>query len=160
MHLLVYLRRQYSSPLPPTALLRRLEHTVPPRPAGFFWWLGIRYLPCWGEVVPSNQSFRARMRWGRSSGVVVRGRWLAAPTSVPLAGTVVQLTVRATVSELLASFCFLAIAAGGIRLSRPADVLIPLLLPGVMALFWTGLFWLDIRRAERYFGQALLLTKT
>ena len=159
MHLLVYLRRQYSSPLPSTALLQRLEHAVPARPAGLFWWLGIRYLPCWGEVAPAIHSFRARMRWGRSSGVVVQGRWQEAPTSVPLAGTAVQLIIRPTLSELLTIFCFLAIAAGGVQLSRPADVLLPLLLPSVAALFWIGFFWLDIRRAERYFRQALSLTK-
>jgi hypothetical protein len=99
------------------------------------------------------------MRWGRSSGVVVQGRWQEAPTSVPLAGTAVQLIIRPTLSELLTIFCFLAIAAGGVQLSRPADVLLPLLLPSVAALFWIGFFWLDIRRAERYFRQALSLTK-
>jgi hypothetical protein len=86
-------------------------------------------------------------------------RWQEAPNNVPLVGTVVQLIIRSTLSELLTSFCFLVIAAGGIQLSRPADVLIPLLLPSVAALFWTGFFWLDIHRAERYFKQALLLTK-
>ncbi|TVT43229.1 hypothetical protein FNT36_03810 [Hymenobacter setariae] len=61
--------------------------------------------------------------------------------------------------ELLTSLCFLVIAARGMGLSRSADILVLLLLPGVMALFWTGLFWLEIRCAERYFKQALLLTK-
>ena len=159
MHLLVYLRRQYSSPLPPTALLRRLEHAVPPRPTGLLWWLAVRYLPCWGEVAPATHSFRARMRWGRSSGLAIRGSWQAAPAALPLAGTVVRLTIRSTLTELLTCFSFLSITTAAIVLARPVNVLVPLLLPGIMASIWAGLFWLEIRRAERYFQEALLLSK-
>jgi hypothetical protein len=57
MHLLVYLQRQYSSLLLPTALLQRLEHEVPPHSADLLWWLGIRYLTHWSEVAPARQSF-------------------------------------------------------------------------------------------------------
>jgi hypothetical protein len=96
------------------------------------------------------------MRSGRSSSVVVRGRWQEASATLPLASTVMALTIHAIFSELLTSFYFLTRTTGAIPLPRLTSLLIPLL---VMAVLWTGFFWLNVRRAERYFEQALLLSK-
>lgn len=164
MHLLIYLRRQYSSPLPPTALLRRLEHTVVPRPAGLLWWIGIRYLPCWGQVQPATNTFRARVRWGRSSGLVIQGRWQSAPATLPLAGTMVQLTIRLPLSEVVASCFLLCVATGACWLvSRPThslqSLVVVLSITSVFILFILLNAWGGIHRAERYFQQALLLSE-
>jgi len=160
MHLLFYLRRQYSSPLPPTALLRRLEHTVPPRPAGLLWWLGSLYLPCQGKVEPVTSTFQARMRWGRGNGAVVRGRWQAAPVALPLAGTTLQLIIHPPWGKLLFSLSLLAFVALLILLSRSNGEpvpWVPLALPGAMAIIWTSFFWGNVHHAEHYFQEALLL---
>ena len=160
MHLLVYLRRQYGSPLPPTALLRRLEHTVPPRPAGLLWWLGFLYLPCQGKVQPAICFFQAHMRWGRGNGVIIQGHWQAAPAALFSTGTTVQLVIHPPWYKLLFSYSLLAFVALLILLSRSnAEPIpwVPLALPGVMAIFWTSIFWVDVHYAERYFREALML---
>ncbi len=165
MHLLVYMRRQYSSPLPPSALLRRLEHAVPPRPAGLLWWLGIRRLPCWGKVEPATHTFWARMPWGRSDGPIIRGYWQAAASgSLPLAGTTVWLTIRPLLSEILGgSFMLICLLAISVLVRHSANSprvsLIPASFGVLFALFFLANTWWSIRRAERHFQAVLTLQR-
>jgi hypothetical protein len=165
MHLPICLRQQYSSLLPPSALLRRLEHTVPPRPVGLLWRLGIRRLPCWGKIDPTTSSFRARMPWGRSDGPVIRGHWQAATSiSLPLAGTTVQLTIRPPLSEMIGGgFMLSCISAMSVLIwhsaNSPRVALIPASFGVLFALFFLANNWWSIRRAERHFQAALMLQK-
>jgi hypothetical protein len=165
MYLLLYLRQQYSSPLPPLALLRRLEHTVPPRPAGLLWWLGIRRLPCWGKIEPTTNTFRARMPWGRSDGPVIFGHWQAvASMPLPLAGTMVRLTIRPPLSEMLGGcFMLLCLLAMSVLMQHSANsprvALIPASFGVLFALFFLASTWWSIRRAEHHFQAALMLQK-
>jgi hypothetical protein len=162
MHLLLYMRRQYNSPLPPAALLGRLQYAVPSRPAGLFWWLGSLYLPCQGKVAPATSSFRARMRWGCSNGAIIKGDWQSIPTALSPTGTTVRLVIHPPWSKLLLSYSSLSFVALIILLSRSIAEPVPWVppaLPGVMAILWTGIFWGDIHHAERHFQEALLLSK-
>ena len=161
MRLLVYLQRQYSSPLPPTALLRRLQHTVPPRPAGLLWWLGIRYLPCWGEVEPATHSFRARIRWSRSDELVIRGCWQEATASS--SGTIVQLTIRLPLAEMLGSslmLFFLLTSSVVLALVTGLSVLTGFVasITGVFGLIFLAYTRRNINKAERHIQKALAMS--
>jgi hypothetical protein len=157
MHSLFFLKQTYSSPLPAAALLRRLEDAVPPRPTGLFWWLGIRRLPCWGKVEPANGTFWARMPWGRSDGPLIRGYWqIAADTTPSSLGTVVQLTIRLTLAQLLGGCLMLVFLLITSLLTRS------LFATGLLGLFgfiFVTDSWWSIRRAERHFQGALTLNK-
>ncbi len=160
MHLMVYSRRAYRSSLTPTVLVDRLQQVVPPRPAGLFWWLGSLYLPCQGQVVPATNSFRAHMRWGRSNEASVKGKWWASSATSASGGTTIQLIIHPPWGELLFGYSLLAFAALLILLSsskaKPTPW-VPLALPGLMAILWTGFSWGDVCHAERYFKEALQL---
>ena len=143
--------------LPPTALLRRLEHTVLPRPAGLLWWLGIRRLPCWGRVQPATNTFWARMPWGRSDGPVIKGHWQAAnPDALPLAGTTVQLTIRLPLFEMLGGSFMLLLLVG---LSLLMQTVVLASITSLFALFFITDTWWSIRRAEHHFQDALALER-
>jgi hypothetical protein len=160
MHLLFYLQRHYSSSLPPTALLRRLQHTVPPRPAGLLWWLGIRYLPCWGKVEPAINAFQAQMHLGRSNRVAIRGCWQESATTS--SGTIVQLTIRLPLAEMLGGslmLLFLLSSSFILALTTGLSVLTVFVasITGVFGLFLLADARWSISKAEHYFQEVLEL---
>ena len=163
---LFYLRRRYSTLLPPTALVRRLQHTVSPPPA-FFWRLVGGFRPvCWGSVKPATSSFEARLPSGRSDGPLVRGSWQPAPEGPthPLAGTSVQLIIRLPLIDLLGGSFLLCLFLGacvlvGQAANSPLDIAVPAGITSLLGLLFTANSWWSIRRAERYFKEALALNE-
>lgn len=168
MLFLFSVRRHYTTLLPPTAVRRRLEHTIIRRPKsgwkGFLWQLSFFQPSCWGEVHATTDVFTAHLPMHRSSGPLVRGQWQAdASTTGLLAGTSVQLSIRVPLGEqifgtFLLSLLGIVCLQFGVFTHPTQAPLIPI----GMLLFFTLFFVLtgrwSIRRAERFFQEALALS--
>jgi hypothetical protein len=98
------------------------------------------------------------MRWGRSNEASIKGKWQAAASAS--GGTTIQLIIHSPWVKLLFGYSLLASAELLIIVSHSNTepvLWVPLALPGIMAILWTGFSWVDVSHAERYFEEALQL---
>lgn len=150
---------RYATELPAFAVRQQLAQVVQPPFSGWRRWLGLR--PRCRGVVEAN-TFWARVAQGRSDGPLVQGRWEPAPR-----GSLVEVTISLPIGSWLGAgffllWCLFIVSLTGI-FTHPARLLGPAgffsLLVLLFSLFIVADLRWSLRRAQRYFEDALQLTK-
>lgn len=155
-------KQRYECSLSSTALLHHLQLMIASRPTGWRWYLGLRRPPCWVTLSPASQTLTARVPHARSNGPFVHGYWQENSTgSASPPGTVLHLTIRLPLGEVVLGGLFALLIIGGMWLvSKATDALI---IPAATGSFFTLMMGVNvrysIRYAERYFQQALPFSK-
>jgi hypothetical protein len=150
---------RYATALPAFAVRQQLEQLVQPPFTGWRRWLGLRP-PCRGVV--AADTFRARVAHGRSDGPLVQGHWEPTPH-----GSLVELTVSLTIGSwigvgIFLLWCLFIVSLTGV-FAHPARLLSPAGFIALLVLLFSLFILADLRwslrRAQRYFENALQLTK-